>query len=117
MDDAAAGSGEEKAMKVARATSGMVGGAGEFSYTRSSSAQSQAISFLEPILEQEIMELELFKDWKGSTIRMADFGCSVGANTLAYAEICYRSVCQARLSNERTFPDELQYFFCDLPSN
>jgi len=107
-------------MKVARAIAGMASGAGEFSYTRNSLTQSQSIYILEPILEQEIMELELFKDWSGSSaICMADFGCSLGANPLRYAEICYRNVCRARLSSGRrtTIPDEVQYFFCDLPSN
>jgi len=129
MDDAFAGGGEvycdtmarrggeEEPMKVARAIAGMAGGAGEFSYTRNSITQSQCINILKPILEQEIKELDLFKDWSGSAIRVADFGCSVGANTLRLTEICYQSVCQARVSNGSKIPDEVQYFFCDLPSN
>lgn len=103
--------------KIVRTISGMEGGEGEFSYTRNSAVQSQSLNILTPILEQEIKELELFKDWSGSAIRVADFGCSVGANTLGYAEICYRIVCQARESNGTKSPDEVQYFFCDLPSN
>lgn len=115
------GESEEKPMKpVARAIAGMAGGAGEFSYTRNSAIQSQSVTILQPILEQEIQELQLLKDWNGSAIRLADFGCSVGANTLRYAEICYRNVCRARMGRNgigRKIPDEVQYFFCDLPSN
>jgi len=109
--------GNEKPMKFARGIAGMEGGAGEFSYTRNSRLQFQSVNFLKPILEQEIRELEIIKDGVGSEIRLADFGCSVGANTLQYAEICYRVVCQSRLSDGRKSSVEVQHFFCDLPSN
>jgi hypothetical protein len=102
--------------KAVRAIPGMEGGAGEFSYTRNSSMQSKAVDILKPILKQKIGELN-FDGWEaGSTVRMADFGCSVGANALQYAEICFQSVqdcCQVRSSK----PPAVQYFFCDLPSN
>ena len=108
--------------KALRAIPGMAGGTGEFSYTRNSRVQSQSIDLLKPILEQHIAELTIFHDRQaGSAVCMADFGCSTGANTLQYAEICSQTVqerCGVSASESGSWEaPAVQYFFCDLPSN
>ena len=100
----------------------MARGTGEFSYTRNSRVQSQSIDLLKPILEQHIAELTIFHDRQaGSAVCMADFGCSTGANTLQYPEICSQTVqerCGVSASESGSWEAPVvQYFFCDLPSD
>jgi len=98
-------------LEASGAISGMEGGAGEYSYSKNSRIQSQAVGFLIPILMEEIGQLKNSLHDHGPVIRVADLGCSVGANALAYADALSRCI-------RATFRgSDIQYYFSDLPSN
>jgi hypothetical protein len=85
----------------------MAPGSGTHSYALNSWVQSLAIKRLHPILRDAINHFKLPKD---GNIRVADLGCSIGANTLTFANII----------STRFFANgasEVQYFFNDLPTN
>ncbi|KAH6559107.1 hypothetical protein KP509_1Z027700 [Ceratopteris richardii] len=50
-------------------------------------------------------------------IRVADFGCSYGFNTLEHASLTFSSILQAAISRDIQRRIELQYIFSDLPQN
>ncbi|KAH7372548.1 hypothetical protein KP509_17G009000 [Ceratopteris richardii] len=59
-----------------------------------------------------------FDSRKSAThIRVADFGCSYGLNTLEHARLTFSSILQAAISGDIQRPIELQYIFSDLPQN
>ncbi len=85
----------------------MQSGTGEFNYTLNSRMQALALQRLHPMLQDEINHFKLPQD---GIIRVADLGCSIGANTLNVANIISSS-----LSTNGAL--EIQYFFNDLPTN
>ena len=96
---------------------GMETGNGEASYAlNSATLQGRMLRDTGHTLTQAIHHMAL-PDYP-HPIRIADFGCSVGANTLAWADLATRSVLQSYHSQPRssTAP-EIQYFFSDIPSN
>lgn len=91
-------------------------GEGEASYSQNSAmVQGAMVHDTGPHLAEAIAQLRLDA---GVTVRVADFGCSVGANALAWAHLAAVSVLQNCSQNSSSDSDpEIQYFFCDLPSN
>lgn len=88
-------------------------GDGEASYSQNSAIQGSMLHDTGPHLADAIRQLR----FDGSpVIRVADFGCSVGANALAWAQLAAESVLQNFHSQSKPSP-EIQYFFSDLPSN
>jgi len=85
----------------------MAPGSGTHSYALNSWVQSLAIQRLHPILRDVINHFKLPKD---GNIRVADFGCSIGANTLTFANI----ISTGFFANGAS---EIQYFFNDLSTN
>ncbi|CAM6039785.1 unnamed protein product [Sphagnum compactum] len=85
----------------------MQSGTGEFSYTLNSRVQALALQRLHPMLQDVINHFKLPQD---GIIRVADLGCSIGANTLNVA-----NVISSGLSTNGAL--EIQYFFNDLPTN
>ncbi|KAH7372544.1 hypothetical protein KP509_17G008900 [Ceratopteris richardii] len=59
-----------------------------------------------------------FDSRKSAThIRVADFGCSYGLNTLKHARMTFSSILKAAISGDIQRRIELQYIFSDLPQN
>ncbi|CAM6064028.1 unnamed protein product [Sphagnum tenellum] len=85
----------------------MAPGSGTHSYALNSWVQSLAIQRLHPILRDAINHFKLPRD---GNIRVADFGCSSGANTLTFANI----ISIGFFANGAS---EIQYFFNDLSTN
>lgn len=100
------------------AISGMERGVSEFSYTRNSKVQSRVIELhLKPVSQQEISQLKFNESECGvRLLNVADLGCSVGDNTLRYAELVLESVQNKHGPSWNRSPD-IQYFFSDLPTN
>jgi hypothetical protein len=82
-------------------------GSGTHSYALNSWVQSLAIQRLHPILRDVINHFKLPKD---GNIRVVDFGCSIDANTLTFANI----ISTGFFANGAS---EIQYFFNDLSTN
>jgi len=85
----------------------MQSGTGEFSYTLNSRMQALALQRLHPMLQDVVDHFKLPQD---GIIRVADLGCSIGANTLNVANVISSSLFTNGAS-------EIQYFFNDLPTN
>lgn len=89
-------------------------GKGDASYVKYSSGQANINAELRPMLADAIANYPEFPT--AGPIRVADLGCSVGANALGFAECITKAVLAKFQSLSRAAP-EVQYFFSDLPSN
>jgi gibberellin A4 carboxyl methyltransferase len=101
-----------------RAGLGMETGDGEASYARNSATlQGRMLRDTGHNLAEAIHQMSL--PLESQPIRIADFGCSVGANTVAWADLATQSMLQSYRTKacSATSPPEIQYFFCDTPSN
>ena len=87
-------------------------GAGDASYVKYSSGQANINAELRPMLADAIAKYAELPT--SGPIRVADLGCSVGANALGFAD-CITKAVIAKASTGRV--PEVQYFFSDLPSN
>jgi len=85
----------------------MQSGSGESSYTLNSKIQALTLQRLHPMLQDVVNHFKLPQD---GIIRVADLGCSIGANTLNVANVISSSLFTNGAS-------EIQYFFNDLPTN
>ncbi|XP_059076995.1 indole-3-acetate O-methyltransferase 1-like [Cryptomeria japonica] len=93
---------------------GMKGGDGDSSYVNNSLCQLKMVQALKPILERSIHENMRFEFNRRGILRIADFGCGTGQNTLVVADTIVRAL-QCSLE-EREMP-EFEVYFTDLPSN
>ncbi|KAG0620774.1 hypothetical protein M758_4G242900 [Ceratodon purpureus] len=96
-------------------------GDGEASYSRNSWMQGGILRDIGAELVEAVSHLTSLPT-DGSPVRVADFGCSSGANTLAWADLAAKSVQHnIRLRNSKagvaSSDPEVQHFFSDLPSN
>lgn len=93
-------------------------GEGDASYVKYSAGQANINAELRPMLADAIAKFAVLPS-SGEPIRVADLGCSVGANALGFAE-CITSAVLAKVKSQLkgggSLPD-VQYFFSDLPSN
>lgn len=89
-------------------------GAGDASYVKYSSGQANINAELRPMLATAIRTYTEFPS--SGPIRVADLGCSVGANALGFAECISNAVLEKFKSLGLPAP-EIQHFFSDLPSN
>lgn len=89
-------------------------GGGDASYVKYSSGQANINAELRPMLADAIEKYPEFPT--SGPIRVADLGCSVGANALEFAECITTAVLEKLKSQSRPSP-EIHYFFSDLPSN
>ncbi|KAG0593499.1 hypothetical protein KC19_1G334900 [Ceratodon purpureus] len=98
---------------------GMETGDGEASYARNSATvQGGMLRDTGHHLTQAVHLMSL--PFESQPIRIADFGCSVGANTLSWADLTTQSVLESyrtKASLATNSIPEIQYFFCDIPSN
>jgi hypothetical protein len=85
----------------------MQSGIGESSYTLNSRIQALSFQRVQPMLQDVVNHFKLPQD---GIIRVADLGCSIGANTLNVANVISSSLFTNGAS-------EIQYFFNDLPTN
>jgi hypothetical protein len=82
-------------------------GSGRYSYAMNSWTQALVIQCLLPTLQYVI---NCFKPPQDGIIRVANLGCSYGANAINVANIIFTSFC-------RNGASEIQCFFNDLPTN
>jgi hypothetical protein len=85
----------------------MQSGIGESSYTLNSRIQALSFQRVQPMLQDVVNHFKLPQD---GIVRVADLGCSIGANTLNVANVISSSLFTNGAS-------EIQYFFNDLPTN
>jgi hypothetical protein len=94
-------------------------GDGEGSYSRNSWMQGGILRDIGADLVDAVSRLTDLPTAGSSPVRVADFGCSSGANTLAWADLiasCVMHNLNSKLAV--TAPDpEIQQFFADLPFN
>lgn len=92
----------------------MQGGEDDNSYVKNSEAPALAISLSKPLLTEAIKLMTLFKGQE--SLRIADFGCATGYNTLSTVELVIENL-RDRYRKECGFKPEFEVFFSDLPSN
>lgn len=93
-------------------------GDGEGSYSRNSWMQGGILRDIGADLVDAVSRLTDLPSDGSSPVRVADFGCSSGANTLAWADLIARCVTHTLRLRNVTAPDpEIQHFFSDLPFN
>lgn len=92
----------------------MQGGDDDVSYAKNSDAPASALSLSKPLLIQAIQSMKLFKG--EDSLRIADFGCATGYNTLTTIELLVDSL-RERYFEECEGAPEFEAFFSDLPSN
>ena len=95
-------------------------GDGEESYRRNSWLQGGILRDIGSDLAEELNNMPSLPT-EGSPVRVADFGCSTGPNTLAWADLaasCVQHNIQSKIcAGGAASPVEIQHFFNDLPSN
>jgi hypothetical protein len=95
----------------------MSGGNGKFSYQRMSSVQAYAIKSLEPSLAEAVKRMKLPTQ---GPLRIADFGCCTGSNSISYMNFIMKRILQSYEAGEAAghamMPETLA-FFIDLPGN
>lgn len=89
------------------------GGEGEGSYSHQSKLWRRMGSILEPSLKDAIVHHLSLPQLDDGPIHYADFGCSVGANTLGFA----KCVVDALKSRPEIGERDIVCHFADLPSN
>ncbi|KAH9549923.1 hypothetical protein CY35_10G045000 [Sphagnum magellanicum] len=98
----------------------MVGGDGEFSYQRMAVLQAYAMRRLEPFMAEAVKQISLPEQ---GPLRIADFGCSTGRNSINYINfivncVADRYVDKAGEKNDHvTCMPEMLVSFIDLPGN
>ncbi|XP_024370184.1 indole-3-acetate O-methyltransferase 1 [Physcomitrium patens] len=94
----------------------MQGGDGEGSYSRNSGMlQGGTLRTIGHNLADEISQLGTLTEV--GPVRVADFGCSSGANALEWADLCASSIVRNYHQMKSVPAPEIQHFFSDLPSN
>lgn len=95
-------------------------GDGDAGYARNSGMQGGMLRNIgEEFMDAIVNHLTNLPE-DGSAVRVADFGCSTGANTLAWADLAATGV-QKRIAKSNCLGSskapEIQHFFTDLPLN
>jgi hypothetical protein len=98
----------------------MVGGDGEFSYQRMGVLQAYAIRRLEPLMPEAVKQISLPEQ---GPLRIADFGCSTGSNSINYINFIVQCVANRYVhkagenKGHVTCMPEILVSFIDLPGN
>ncbi|CAK9194471.1 unnamed protein product [Sphagnum troendelagicum] len=98
----------------------MVGGDGEFSYQRMGVIQANGIRRLEPLMAEAVKQISLPEQ---GPLRIADFGCSTGRNSINYMNFIVKCVADRYVDTAGenkghvTCMPEMLVSFIDLPGN
>ncbi|GFZ18903.1 S-adenosyl-L-methionine-dependent methyltransferases superfamily protein [Actinidia rufa] len=105
-----------KTMEVGE-TCPMNGGNGPYSYSQNSHYQRQAADAAKTMIMDSILDKLDIQNLPSNTLKIADFGCSVGANTLQAVQNIIETTKHMHKTLQLQQTLEFQVFFNDLTGN